>query len=117
MEAGMASSLITDLLSTFTTFVVLVAALVAAVMLTRRKQCVAGGWLLVVGRLGIFCGAFGYLVVNLLVMHMLGFDVAQWLYILLKLLILGSALLVAIAMVMFNPKKIAPPAGTEVTRG
>jgi hypothetical protein len=117
MDAGLINGIVVDLLSTLTTFIVLVAALVAAVMLTRRKQCIAGGWALVVGRLGIFCGAFGYMIVNFLAMRMLGFEVAQWLYILLKLLILGSACLVAIAFVLFNPKKIAPPAGTEVTRG
>lgn len=117
MDTGMVPNLILDLLSTFTTFIVLVAALVAAVMLTRRKQCIAGGWLLVVGRLGIFCAAFGFMIVNFLAMRMLGFDVAQWLYILLKLLILGSACLVAIAFVLFNPKKLPPPAGTEVTHG
>jgi hypothetical protein len=117
MDAGLFGTLIVDGLSTLTTFIVLVAALVAAVMLTRRKQCLAGGWLLVVGRLGIFCAAFGFLVVNVMVMRMLGFEVAQWLYILLKLLMLGSACLVAVAMVLFNPKKIPPPAGTEVTHG
>jgi hypothetical protein len=117
MSAGFINGIVVDLLSTLTTFIVLVAALVAAVMLTKRKQCIAGGWTLVVGRLGMFCGVFGYLIVNFLAMRILGFDVAQWLFILLKLLVLGSACLVAIAFVLFNPKKIPPPAGTEVTRG
>ena len=117
MDAGLLGTLVVDGLSTLTTFIVLVAALVAAVMLTRRKQCIAGGWLLLVGRLGVFSVAFGFLIVNFLVMRMIGFEVAQWLFILLKLLLLGSACLVAIAFVLFNPKKIPPPAGTEVTHG
>ncbi len=116
MEGGIAGTIL-DLLSTLATFIVLVAALVAAVMLTKRKQCIAGGWLLVVGRLGIFCAAFGFMIVNFLAMRMLGPDVSEWLYILLKLLVLGSACLVAIAFVLFNPKKLAPPPGTEVTHG
>jgi len=106
MEMRTGVGLIMDVVSVLTTFLVLAVAIGAAAVMTKRRQLLAGSWLLVVGRLGVWFTTLCYLALNSFLVPAMGFDVAQWFYIAVKLVLLLSGLIVAIALILMNPRKV-----------
>lgn len=116
MEYFRAWAVITDSLSMLATLVVLVVAIVVAVVMSRRKQCIAGSWLLVLARAGVWFVALGFLVMDFLVGHM-GFEVQMVLLVLLRMLLLLFGLLTAVAFLLFKPREKPASGMQEVSRG
>lgn len=94
------------------TFVVLVAAGYAAFQLSKAKQGALGGWLLVLGRAGIWLAALVFLGLDLLgsFVGTLGFETLHAVSLVLRSLILIGYLLTIVAFVLMRPS-------TEVAHG
>lgn len=114
MEVGTAIGMVMDVLSMLATLLALGVAVGVAVVMSRRKMFVGASWLLVLGRAGVFVAALAFLLASTLLVRLVGYDVVQVVYIVFKLLLLLSGCLVAIALLLFNPKKLP---GSEVTHG
>lgn len=95
------------------TLVVAATALVVAVVLSIRRQCVAAAWILVVGWAGGWLVDVGYLLVGILVTGRFGYVTVQWIFLGLGLVNLFFGVVACVALALFRPGT----ARGEVERG
>lgn len=105
MESHQLVRLAFDSLSVFGTFVVLIAATVIVFVLWKRKEGgVAGAFVLMLSRTGVWLSVLGFMVINLLYMEM-GFEIAMWIRIALRVVLLVSGVMTIAGFLLIKPAK------------
>ena len=105
METHQIVRLLFDSLALFATFVVMIAATVLVFLLWKRKQGgVAGAIVLMLARTGVWITMLGFLVANLLYLQM-GFELAMWIRIALRVVLLFSTVMTIGGLLLIKPAK------------
>ena len=94
----------------------LVAVIVAAYC-TMKKRRPAAAWIVAVSWVLMFFVMASYLVGNLLLQRVVGWDVLSWIYLLVDLFGLCVGLLMAVGFFLFKPPDPAVHDGQEVAHG
>lgn len=105
MEPSHILRLVMDSLTNLGSFVVLVTATVVVFVLWRRKEGGAGGaFLLMLARTGVWITTLGYLVLGVLSREV-DPEILMWGSVGLKVLLLLSTMLTAVALLLIKPKR------------
>lgn len=93
-----------DALGVLSSLIVVAAAAFVAFQLAKAKQPAVGGWLLVLGRVGVLVVSFGYLVLGFAgpEMGLMGMQITS---LFLRVMLLLGYLVTIVALVMFRPWK------------
>ena len=95
------------IVSMLATFLVACTGFVVAIVLSMRRQSIAGAWLLVIGWAGAWLVDVGYLGASFLSGILEG-PVILWVYLGLRLVTLLLGLVTAVALALMRPPRRAP---------